>query len=308
MTKYSSSTHLKKAQLIEIIGVAKGKFYDWEKRFGKANEHNALIPRDHWLSPTEKQNILDFHAKNPLEGYKRLTYMMLDDDVVAVSPSTVYLVLKRAGVLDRKNQKPSKKGTGFVQPLKAHEHWHCDVSYINISGTFYYLCSILDGFSRSIVHWEIKDAMKETDIELIIQRAMEKYPNVYPRLISDRGPQFIAKEFKSFIRQIGMTQVWTSPYYPQSNGKIERWHREIKTHCIRPKAPATVEEARKLVEDYVNHYNNKRLHAALGYITPYNKLIGKADEIFEKRDCKLAEARELRKQFRQLEREQKKVN
>lgn len=156
--------------------------------------------------------------------------MMLDGEVVAVSPSTVYLTLKKAGVLDRKNHKPSKKGTGFVQPLKAHEHWHCDVSYINISGTFYYLCSILDGYSRSIVHWEIKDAMKETDIELIIQRGMEKYPGVTPRLISDRGPQFIAKEFKSYIRQMGMTQVWTSPYYPQSNGKIERWHREIKTH------------------------------------------------------------------------------
>jgi transposase InsO family protein len=72
--------------------------------------------------------------------------------------------------------------------MKAHEHWHCDVSYINISGTFYYLCSLLDGFSRKIVHWDIKEQMHEKDIELIIQRAVELYPGVTPRIISDRGP------------------------------------------------------------------------------------------------------------------------
>ena len=117
------------------------------------NEHNGWVPRDFWLEDWEKQAIIGFHLKNPLEGYRRLTFMMLDADIVAVSPTSVWRVLGQAGLLSKWNGKPSKKGTGFEQPLAAHQHWHIDVSYINVSGTFYYLCSILDGCSRYIVNW-----------------------------------------------------------------------------------------------------------------------------------------------------------
>jgi transposase InsO family protein len=98
------------------------------------------------------------------------------------------------------NGNPSQKGTGFEQPLASHQHWHIDVSYINISGTFYYLCSILDRFSRYIVNWDIRESMAEADIEIILQGAKEEYPDARPRIISDNGPQFIAKDFKEFIR------------------------------------------------------------------------------------------------------------
>jgi transposase InsO family protein len=124
--------------------------------------------------------------------------------------------LSHAGRLGRWNQKPSLKGTGFEQPLKPHEHWHVDVSYINVSGTFYYLCSVLDGASRYLAHWEIRESMKECDVEIVLQRALEKFPSAKPRIISDNGPQFIAKDFKEFIRISGMTHVKTSPSYPQS--------------------------------------------------------------------------------------------
>ena len=125
-----------------------------------ANEHNGHVPRDHWLEEWERQAILRYHEANPLNGYRRLTFMMLDEDVVAVSPSTVYRVLRTAGVLDRWHPGPSKKGTGFHQPDHPHAHWHIDISYLNLAGTFYYLCMILDGYSRWIVHWEIREAMK----------------------------------------------------------------------------------------------------------------------------------------------------
>ncbi len=158
----------------------------------------------------ERQEIIKFYLDNPLEGYRRLTFMMLDRDIVAVSPATTWRVLSKAGLLAKWNQKPSLKGTGFVQPLAPHEHWHVDVSYINICGTFYYLCSFLDGCSRYIVHWEIREQMTEPDVEIILQRAKEKFPNARPRIISDNGPQFIAKDFKEFIRLSGMTHVRTS--------------------------------------------------------------------------------------------------
>ena len=292
---WSDKTDIKAMKMVSWIGISRSKFYNWQGRYGKVNEHNAWIPRDFWLTDYEKRAIINYYHANPLEGYRRLCYMMMDADIAAVSPSSVYRVLTNAGLLNRWNRKQSKKGTGFKQPLKAHQHWHIDISYINICGTFYYLCSILDGFSRYIVHWEIREAMKESDVEIILQRAREKFPDAKPRIISDNGPQFIAKDFKEFIRVSGMTHVKTSPYYPQSNGKLERYHKTIKGTCIRVNTPLSLADARRLVTDFVDHYNNKRLHSATGYITPKDKLAGRAETILARRESKLAAAREARK-------------
>ena len=229
--------------------------------------------------------------------------MMLDADVVAVSPSSVYRVLRDAGLIQRHNSKPSLKGKGFQQPLRPHEHWHVDVSYINVAGTFFYLCSLLDGCSRSIVHREIRESMTEADVETILQRARERHPDARPRIISDNGPQFIAKDFKEFIRLCGMTHVRTSPYYPQSNGKIERWHRSLKAECIRPGVPLSLEDARRLVEGYVRHYNEVRLHSAIGYVTPAARMAGLDRAIFAERDRKLEAAREKRRIVREAARQ-----
>jgi transposase InsO family protein len=301
--RWTERTELPKTRLIGWLGVGSSKFYQWQDRYGQANEHNGQVPRDFWLEEWERRTILDFHDRHPLDGYRRLAFMMLDEDVVAVSPSSVYRTLKSAGRLDQRKFSPSKKGTGFVQPLAAHDHWHVDISYLNVAGTFYYLTSVLDGFSRYIVHWEIRESMTEADVETILQRAAEKYPDAKPRIISDNGPQFIARDFKQFIRLMGMTHVRTSPYYPQSNGKLERWHGTMKCECIRPAAPASLAEARRLVADYVEHYNHVRLNSAIGYITPADKLNGLAQVIFEERDRKLEAARQRRQQARQLARE-----
>jgi putative transposase len=179
------------------------------------------------------------------------------------------------GLLAKWNGTPSKKGTGFEQPSAAHEHWHIDVSYINISGTFYYLCRVLDGYSRCLVHWELRASMTEAEIEIVLQRAREKYPDARPRIISDNGPQFLARDFREFIRIAGMTHVKTSPYYPQSNGKLERWHKSLKSECIRPGTPLSQQDADRLIQRYVNHYNNVRLHSAIGYVTPMDMLAGR---------------------------------
>jgi transposase InsO family protein len=274
--------------------MTRSKFDRWRRRLGSPNRHNGRIPRDSWLEDWEKAKILAFHDVYPLEGYRRLAYMMLDADIVAVSPSSVYRVLKAAGKLATRGGKSSRKGRGFEQPLRSHEHWHIDVSYINICGTFFFLCSILDGYSRLIIHWEIRETMTEAEVEIIIQRARELYPGERPRIISDNGPQFIAKDFKEFIRICGMTHVKTSPYCPQSNGKLERWFKTLKGECIRVKTPLSLEDARRLVAEFVAHYNTVRLHSAIGYVTPADKLAGRAEQIWTDRRGKLAAARARR--------------
>ena len=242
---WSEKTELPQTSFVAWIGVAKGKYYDWKKRYGKANEHNGKIPRDFWLEAWEHEAILDFQDRHPLEGYRRLTFMMLDQDIVAVSPSSVYRVLRQAGRLDRWNPSPSSKGQGFRQPGRPHRHWHVDVAYVNLGGTFYYLTSVLDGYSRYLVHWELRESMTEQDVEIVLQRAREVYPEAAPRVITDNGPAFIARDFKLFLREAGMTHVKTSPYYPQSNGKIERWHRTVKSDVLRRFQPQDPGQARQ---------------------------------------------------------------
>jgi transposase InsO family protein len=188
-------TEIAAERFVSWIGVARGKFFAWKTRYGKMNEQNGHVPRDHWLLDEEKRTIIAFHERVPLEGYRRLTFMMIDQEVVAASP-------------------------------------------------FYYLCSILDGVSRAIVHWEICAQMTEADVECILVRAHERYPNERPRIISDNGPQFIAKDFKEFIRLTGIRMSGPRRTTRSPNGKSERWHKTLKADAIRPGQPQTLEEAR----------------------------------------------------------------
>jgi transposase InsO family protein len=293
--EWSEKTEIPATRLVDWLGVGRSKYHDWRRRYGKVNEHNARVPRDHWIEDREKEAIVAYALDHRDDGYRRLTYMMIDEDVAAASPSSVYRILSEAGLLGRWNRTPSKKGAGFQQPLKPHEHWHTDISYVNIRGAFYYLLSVLDGFSRYIVHWEIRESMTEADVEIVLQRARERFPEAEPRIITDNGPQFIARDFKEFIRLSGMTHVRTAPFHPQSNGKQERWHGTVKRECIRPGTPLSLEDARRIVAEFVKRYNEVRLHSAVGYVTPKDKLEGRAEAILAERERKLAAAREARK-------------
>lgn len=278
-------------EIVQMTGIAKSKYYQWSRRYGQPNGHNGHIIRDHWLLPGEKQAIIDFAIAHPMEGYRRLTYMMMDKDIAAVSPASVYRVLKPAGLLGRWAPKNSLRGKGFVQPIGPHEHWHIDISYVRTGDIHCYLCSVIDGYSRAVVDWNLSTSMKQLDVQILIQRAHESHPGARPRIISDNGSQFIAKEFKQLLKLYGMTHVRTSTYYPQSNGKIERWHASIKSEAIRRHIPISPADARRIIGQYVEHYNNARLHSAIGYVAPTDMLTGRQDQIHASRDQKLETAR-----------------
>lgn len=257
------------------------------------------MPRDHWTTPDERTAIIDFARAHPLEGHRSLTFMMLDRDVAAVSPATTYRVLKAAGLIGDSTAKPSRKGTGFVQPLAPHDHWHIDFAYLKVADTFFFLCCVLDGCSRAILAWDIRPTMREADAELVLQKAKETYPGATPRVISDQGSQFKSRDFHRFLGLIQASHVLTSPHYPQSNGKLERFHRTLKEQAIAPKSPLSVDDLRRHVAQFIDYYNTERLHSALAFIAPFDRLADRHRQIHAERDKKLEAAREKRRLLRQ---------
>ena len=290
---WSEKAEIGVGRFIAWLGVTGSKFYDWQQRYGCVNEHNGWIPRDFWLELWEKEVIIDFHLKKPLEGYRRLTFMMLDAGVVAVSPASVWRVLQQAGLLSRWKGKPSRKGTGFEQPLQPHQHWHIDVSYINLCGTFYYLCSILDGYSRSIVHWDLRESMKEADIEVIRTRQGE----VSGGQTADDFRQRTAAH-RSRFQGVHSHLGYDARAHLAVLSAVQRKNRTLapitETGVIWPLTPLTLDEARRLIQTYVDRYNTVRLHSAIGYVTPQDMLLGHQAEIYAERDRKLEQARRLR--------------
>jgi putative transposase len=283
---------------LQHLGIGKSKYYSWRTRQGTINNHNGSQPRYFWIKPDEQDAIIFFSRDKLSEGYRRLTYMMLDADIAWVSPSTTYRVLKQAGLLQRWSvPRQYPRSSGFTQPDGPNKHWHIDVSYINVRGSFLFLITILDGYSRKVIHHELRTQMQQYDVQITIQRALEKYPQAKPRLISDNGKQFKAKELKEYLRECGLKQVHTSPHYPQSNGKIERFHRTVKSEAVRQQSYLSIEDARRQIQAYIDYYNNVRLHSAIYYVTPEDMFTGKANSILQTRQQKLDKARINRKNY-----------
>ena len=282
-------------KLLGIIGISSSKYYSWINRFEQTNNHNGFIPKKHWIVDWERQAIINYAKTHIGEGYRRMTYMMIDNNIAAVSPSTTYRVLKSVDLLNRWNKvKKSSKGNGFDQPTFPHQHWHTDIKYVNFRGTFLFLISVIDGYSRYIVHHELRMNMQEYDVQLTVQRALEKYPLVKPRLITDNGSQFISKDFAEYLKLAGLQHIRTSIAYPQSNGKIERYHRTIHEECLMRKSLIDLDDARKQITKFIEYYNTKRLHSSLFYLTPYDFLNDKITEKLEERNIKLQSAKKAR--------------
>lgn len=291
----SRRTSIAKKTLIQWVGISVSKYYSWEKRYGTVNRHNGHIVRSHWILPRERDAIVDYCRKNPEEGYRRLTYMMMDEDIVYVSPSTTYRVLKSRGLLNSWDTTESSSAKrGFDQPAQPHEHWHIDIKYVNFKGTFLFYIGIIDGYSRYIVHHELRHSMCEYDVEITLQRALEKFCGVNPRIISDNGTQFISKDFTEYLRHMGLKQARTSAAYPQSNGKIERYFGSLSRECLRKSSFIDLDDARRQIDDYVEYYNNTRLHSSLGYVAPVDYLKGREEQRFRERNYKLSQARRVR--------------
>jgi len=300
LVRLKKQTGLPVKLFVKILGVSNQKVIDWKKNGVKKEKKN--IPKSHWSTPEERCAVVEFKKENMQLGYVRLTWMMIDKDIAYLSPSSVYRILVNAA-LNNKWTKPAgePKKEGFDQPVRVHEHWHLDISYLNYKGTFVYLICVLDGYSRAILSWDICIRMESFDVQIVLWRTCEKYlkadnPN-NPRLITDNGSQFLTKEFKDTLKFFSMKNVRTSVNHPQSNGKIERFHGTIKSEKIRSMPILNLDQMKSEVGEWIDFYNNERLHSAIQYVTPMDVINGKQEEIINERKRKLIEGKKMRKLY-----------
>ena len=271
--------------LAVYAGVSRRTYREWQSRNEEENRHNGHIPRDHWTTPEEEAAIIGYCGERMELGYRTLCWQMVDADIAAVSPATVYNVLKRGGLTKKWAELGEDAKKGFEQPKAVHEQWHADFSYVRVCGIFYYFVSVMDGYSRKILTWGLYTSMEGLWAEVELAKAKGLYPFARPRIITDNGSQFISKDFRELAALLEIEHTLTSPGHPQSNGKLERFHRTFKCEHVRQSAYLSYEDAKERMGKWINYYNEYRLHAALFYLPPEDVFQG----LKEKR---LAERRE----------------
>lgn len=312
------------ARILAMLKLSKNKFYLWSNNANgtcynstcgnaRSSFNNLFnnLPKSNRITPEEKNLVIDY-VNNSIHqsiqeraglflrnGYRRIAYEIINKDIAFVSPASVYRILKAEGLLNRWNtSKTSSKGNGFKQPTEPHQQWHTDIKYIYENGFKFYFISVLDGFSRYILSHDIRASMSSYDVSIVIQKAKDLYPLANPRLISDNGKQFSSPALKKLLSNYqNIKQVKTSICYPQSNGKIERFHRTLNEEWFRTSSLLSLEDARESVNKYVEYYNNHRLHSALNYLTPADYLTGVYKEKLNARKSKLKNAKINRRQY-----------
>jgi transposase InsO family protein len=282
------------ADILARLGLDRKRFARWKAKGDEPSVPHRPKPVDGFLNPEEKALIIKYYQQHPGDGYRRCTYMMQDERLIAVSPATVFLVLSVAGEMRKPKHLPGRKG--FDQPSGPHHHWHTDFTAIKVGDRYWHLISVIDGYSRAVLSFGIFAQATSFEAQLVVQKACEIYNHDQTALISDNGSTFTAKKFIQFLKGHCVKSRFTSPYHPQSNGKIERWHKSIKWEAIYPGCPVTEDELRRIIAEYIKGYNEKRLHSAIGYLAPLDKLEGRGEAIQAQRKAFLLEQRQMRRQ------------
>jgi len=290
-------------KVLKLLDFPESTFYNWKSRYKRDGLAGLIdkppIPKviRNVLSKEEYGKIIAVAKANPSEGYRKITYY-LEADRVYISESTCYRVMTKENlIIPRKLRRAASKEYKH-QPKRPNELWTTDITYIFIEGYgFYYLFTILDAWSRYVVYWELRQTMTSEDAVAVVTKAIEKEgitPEHHLSLLSDNGTQYISRRFLSFLKKVKVTHIRTAYRHPETNGKIERYHRTIKEEWLNKVCYSTPDKARTQIENFVYIYNSQRPHMALGNVTPAAKRFGYAQEQRDLRAVRRQDARKLR--------------
>lgn len=277
---------------MRYLGISRSNYYRWRRELKSCNfvdKRGSSSSLDRIL-PEEEHAVIQYALDHPPEGYRRLAWMMVDEDIAYLSPSSVYRILVKHDLLYRWKRSYSV-GTKPAKPTAPNQRWHTDILYLWVCSRWYFLVTVMDAYSRYIVHWKLLFSMTADEVVDVIEEALEKTPNATPEIVSDRGSQFTGKEFRQLIKRHTLKQIKTRKQHPESNGLIERYHRSFRQEAVAEHPPSNYYSACEQITNWVNYYNHDRLHSALQYLRPIDYYCGEPEKLVKERLKKLKRAK-----------------
>ena len=305
---------LSRRRALTQLGLPRSTYYRWLRRQaeGRLQDRKGGSPTP-WnkLRPEEEIKILFQARVSPELSARQLALKIVDFEGLYVSESTVFRILKREGLIKPAEMVGFKAGKEYHRKTKRpNELWATDCAHLKVADWgWYYLVTVMDDYSRFILAWELKSDMAAGSLVDVVQKAVDTTGMVdvpvedRTVLLSDNGPGYLSRQFGEYLRLVGIRHIVASPYHPQTNGKIERYHRTIKGEIklIPYEMPGELREAIKV---FIEYYDYRRYHEGLSDVTPYDVYTGRHPEILQRRKEVKDRALQARRNYNRAVREQ----
>lgn len=275
-----------KRQALMTLGISKSSYYRW--RQGQPDSKNRKRPWNR-IIPNEEDKILTVARESPELSSRQLSAWITDNEGFAVSESTVYRLLRREGLVKRQETQLVAAKEYHTKTTRPHQMWATDASYFRVVGWgYYYLVTVMDDYSRFILAWKLQKDMSANSLIEVIQEAvdatgMTEVPvENRTKLLSDNGSGYVSRAFRDYLHLVGIGHILAAPFHPQTNGKVERYQQSLKREVnqIPYEAPSQLDKA---IADFVDYYNYRRYHKALGDVAPADVLYGRREQILQRR-------------------------
>ena len=275
-----------KRQALMLLGIPKSSYYRW--RQGQPDSRNQRRPWNQ-ITAKEEDRLLWVAQEYPELSSRQLSAWITDNEGFAVSESTVYRILRREGLVKRQETQLAAAKEYHTKTTRPHQMWATDASYFRVVGWgYYYLVTVMDDYSRFILAWKLQKDMSSNSLIEVIQKAvdatgMTEVPvEDRTKLLSDNGAGYVSKVFRDYLSLVGIGHILAAPFHPQTNGKVERYQQSLKREVnqLPYELPSQLEQA---IADFVDYYNYRRYHKALGNVTPADVLYGRREQILQRR-------------------------
>jgi len=276
----------RKRQALMLLGIPKSSYYRW--RQGQPDSGNRRRPWNR-ITPDEEGRILAAAIEYPELSSRQLAVWITDNAGFAVSESTVYRILRREGLVKRQETELKAAKEYHTKTTRSHQLWATDASYFRVAGWgYYYLVTVMDDYTRFILAWKLQKDMSANSLIEVVQEAVDATGMTdvpvedRTNLLSDNGSGYLSRSFRDYLDLVGIRHILAAPFHPQTNGKLERYHRSIKMEVnqLQYEVPSQLEKA---IADFVDYYNYRRYHKALCNVTPADVLYGRREDILQRR-------------------------
>ena len=280
---------------LKMLGIHPSTYYNW--RDIKRMDNNVGYPKHpDTILPEEKEKVIAYALAHPNIRHRVLAWSMVDDNVVFISPSSVYKILREADLVCRWKPKDRRLKLKQESGKGPDEKWQSDILYIKVKGKNYYLILFIDEYSRYLTYYELMTSMDRNSVSYAADKALGRlFKDKKPVIQTDNGSGFVSREFKIVLNRKGVGHHRITPHCPEENGKIERANATIK-EMYNEYEPENLTQAWEIIDKIINYYNNERLHSSINFLKPVDYYKGNPEKLLEERAFKLEIARHKRRE------------